>query len=36
MSPLMRRQAGYGVAYITPGMIIILIFCIVQIGRAHV
>lgn len=31
MSPLMRRQAGYGVAYITPGMIIILIFCIVPI-----
>ena len=28
---MMRRQAGYGVAYITPGMIIILIFCIVPI-----
>ena len=27
----MRRQAGYGVAYITPGMVIILIFCIVPI-----
>ena len=25
-SPLMRRQAAYGIAYITPGMLIILAF----------
>lgn len=31
MSPLMRRQAAYGVAYITPGMFIIIAFCIVPI-----
>ena len=31
MSPLVRRQAAYGVAYITPGMLIILMFCIAPI-----
>ena len=31
MSPLLRRQAGYGVAYITPGMLILLVFCIAPI-----
>ena len=31
MSPLMRRQAAFGVAYITPGMLIFLIFCIAPI-----
>ena len=31
MSPLMRRQAAYGVAYITPGMLIFLVFCIAPI-----
>ena len=31
MSPLMRRQAAYGAAYITPGMLIIIAFCIVPI-----
>lgn len=31
MSPLMRRQAGYGIAYITPGMLILIAFCIVPI-----
>ena len=31
MSPLVRRQATYGVAYITPGMLIILMFCIAPI-----
>lgn len=27
----MRRQAGYGIAYITPGMLILIAFCIVPI-----
>lgn len=31
MSPLVWRQAAYGVAYITPGMLIILMFCIAPI-----
>ena len=31
MSLLMRRQAAYGAAYITPGMLIIIAFCIVPI-----
>ena len=31
MSPLVRRQAAYGVAYITPGMLLILMFCIAPI-----
>lgn len=31
VSPLVRRQAAYGVAYITPGMLIILMFCIAPI-----
>ena len=30
-SPLMRRQAAYGIAYITPGMLIVMAFCIVPI-----
>ena len=30
-SPLMRRQAAYGIAYITPGMFIVLAFCILPI-----
>ena len=30
-SPLMRRQAAYGIAYITPGMLIFLVFCIAPI-----
>ena len=31
MSPLVRRQPAYGVAYITPGMLIIPMFCIAPI-----
>lgn len=27
----MRRQAAYGIAYITPGMFIVLAFCILPI-----
>ena len=30
-SRLMRRQAAYGIAYITPGMLIFLVFCIAPI-----
>ena len=30
-SPLMRRQAAYGIAYITPGMFIVLAFCLLPI-----
>ena len=30
-SPLMRRQAAYGIAYITPGMLIVMAFCILPI-----
>ena len=31
MSPLLRRQAAYGIAYITPGMLVFLVFCIAPI-----